>query len=102
MADFENQAVLIALVDRDEGAIRDKTFDGCEINGPAVVAPTDCNFDGCTFNGDPEALMWEVPQGTRRIGLVGLVRCQFRNCTFTDIGMAGTPKTIADFRKALS
>jgi hypothetical protein len=67
--------------------------------GPAILAPLDDNtFDSIMFRADAEAMLWEVPEGKRIIGAIGLRHCAFRRCTFDGIGIAGPPELIRKFR----
>ncbi len=82
--------------------MRDQSFVGCEIKGPAIVHPTDCEFVSSSFNGALEDVFWEVPLERQRVlGVVSLERCRFENCTFTDIGIAGTTETLERLRAEL-
>jgi hypothetical protein len=81
-------------VDKD-GVVRGMTFEDKEIVGPAVLAPIGegTRVSGCMFPHPPSAFVWEIPAGTTKYGLVGLVDCTFHRCTFSaTIGFAVDPE----------
>jgi hypothetical protein len=82
--------------------IANRTFDGCNFHGPAVfVFITDVNFNGNNIRGSLEAVLWEIaPPRTQVVGAFGLRNCDVLNCSFEDIGFAGPPEFIRDFRRA--
>lgn len=59
------------------------TFTGCHVLGPAVVALIGNNtLNGCRFRNDQDAMLYEVPEGSTKVGIIGLA-----NCTFTDLSL---------------
>jgi hypothetical protein len=100
MADYEREVVRIALIAGDEGVIRDTTFEGCDIKGPAVLMPLEKTvLEHNRFDGDADALLWEVPpERPRVIGAIGLENCRFTGCHFMDVGIAGPRNLIDRFR----
>jgi hypothetical protein len=108
-----NQEVSIEDLTR-EGFVRDSKiesveFRNCTIRGPGVItleAPPPTHpvrgsssatamlwFPGtCHIEGSPESVLWEVPSGgVTAKGVVYLVGCAFRQVTFRDIAIAGSP-----------
>lgn len=72
--------------------IEDTTFRECHIFGPAVLIPLEGGvFNECIWDsGTLDAAFWGIRR-TRRyvVGAVGVRRCEFYACRFTDIGIAG-------------
>jgi hypothetical protein len=103
IAVFEQETVHPARICGDEdAAVRDQSFVGCEIKGPAIVHPMECEFVSSSFDAALEDVFWEVPLERQRVlGVVSLERCRFENCTFTDIGIAGTRETLDRLRAEL-
>lgn len=89
---FARQRVYLADLVRDEfpPIIRDKTFEDCEIIGPAVVhlGPHTMIVE-TGFDGDLASLAYEV-RGTRgAIGVIRLEDCVIRRCRMRGIGFMG-------------
>jgi hypothetical protein len=103
MAVFEHETVHPARIcDEEDAAVRDQTFVDCEIRGPAIVHPVECEFVSSTFDGSLDEVLWEVsPERSRILGVVGLERCRFENCTFSEIGVAGTKEVLEQLRGEL-
>lgn len=93
---------LVDLLNRND-LITGRTFEECTIYGPAVLAPLYKNiFDECIFEGDPNALIWEVPEERNQvIGAIGAQQCVFRRCNFRGIGIAGKRELVEQFLNAL-
>jgi len=76
------------------------TVEDSTVYGPAILAPLDGNsFDSIMFQTEAEGMLWEVTQGKRIIGVIGLRQCAFRRCTFDGIGIAGPSELIGKFRE---
>ncbi|CAN5580104.1 hypothetical protein BH24ACT20_BH24ACT20_01110 [soil metagenome] len=88
---FKNQTLHIFDLARRRTIIKDKTFEDCEIHGPAVVAPIgNTDFVDCTFAEavDRNSLVWSPTEEERNyVGSIGLENCIFRNCNFYRIGL---------------
>lgn len=76
--------------------VRDKTFYKCTIHGPAILIPRDTRFDGDNkFINEPRAehpqsMLYPMIPDRNRIWFSGTVAtrdCEFRDCTFVDIGL---------------
>ena len=82
---------IAALADDSTSMITHRRFEGVEIRGPAILAPiggvsmTECEFDG-TF----DALVITVPEGSTKIGVIGLEQVAFHRCRFRNVGLIGT------------
>lgn len=84
----------------DDGIIRNRTFEDCDIYGPAVLVPLSGRLDGCSFEGDADTVLWELsPRQERIVGAIGLEDCIFRRCRFRRIGLAGTGEFIEKARE---
>jgi hypothetical protein len=89
---FRNEVVRIADLTLNTSMLEGYEFSNCRIIGPAVlVLLDDVSLIGCTWDTpDLDALFWEVPPERPVVmGAVGVRRCQFSNCTFEQIGVAG-------------
>jgi hypothetical protein len=78
-----------------------RLFDDSVIIGPAVLAPQGgVAFEFCTWDTDDggiESIFWEF-EPRAIFGAIGLINCTFRRCRFNSIGLAGTQKSLEDFR----
>jgi hypothetical protein len=92
---FRNEVVRIADLTLNTSVLEGYEFSNCRIIGPAVLALLDdVSIIGCTWDTPGlDALFWEVPP-TRPVvmGAVGVSKCQFSNCNFELIGVAGPPE----------
>lgn len=100
---YEKEVIQIALLAGDDGTVRDATFEGCHIKGPAVLAPLggSTDFEHNTFHSPtPEAMLWEVDPEERGliVGVVGVENCRFLGCTFSNIGIVGPKELLDRFR----
>jgi hypothetical protein len=84
-------AVKIADLADGEGWVIGQTFEDCEIDGPAVLVPSDnITIEACKFPGPFERFAWPLPDRPV-FGPVGLRDCTFRRCTFTHrVGIASS------------
>lgn len=114
-----NQDVSIEDLIRD-GYVRDSKiesieFRNCTIRGPGVVtleAPPSTEpargssarlmmweAGTCRIEGSPESVLWEVPSGGGMAkGVIYLVGCAFRQVTFRDIAIAGSPNGLQSWK----
>jgi hypothetical protein len=78
------------------------TFTECQINGPAVVALLpNITINGCRFEVDNvEAMCFEVPEDSPKVGVIGLTDCVFTDCSISNIAFMGTPEVLAILRGA--
>jgi hypothetical protein len=103
---------LIQLVDipRDGAhqlVIYNKRFRRCTIVGPGMVYPLDSSMLNCSFLGpgpdnNLEALLWERNAGDYVTGPIQMNNCQFFDCEFVGIGVAGTANILNALRKAVT
>jgi hypothetical protein len=97
------KSVLLSAVPRTPGRfeIADKRFEQCEIMGPIVVAPSECDFWQNIMvipDGNIESILLETKSHTL-IGVVGLVHCQFIQCTFGGLSFIGDADSLNNLRK---
>ncbi len=83
-----------------DGAIKDKTFNDCDIYGPAVIFIEGVfTFHECTFDGKPEEIFIGVDQKSI-VGPIHVLNGAFRKCRLHKIGIIGnkedTQKLIRD------
>lgn len=84
------------------GGLDGFVFEGCDIKGPAVLVPQNSTFLGSSLMGDPSAWLWEIPpERTEVIGAILVRNCTFEDCTFIDIGLAGTPEFVQKIKEGL-
>ena len=88
--------------DRGVGIIRDRTFLGCRLQGPAIVlVSVGVTFDDCNFGdsgGDIRNLILR-PAGDRALGTVPLRDCRFEGCEFFNVGYTGNQGFLDDLTK---
>jgi len=100
---YRNKAVRLCELTVNRTLLEGITFENCHLIGPAVLALLDSNvFSETTFEGEPDALLWEVPPSRQNvIGAIGLRTCRLISCRTTNVGFAGSPAIIAQFRSAV-
>lgn len=101
--------------------IRNKTFQNCEIIGPAVVAIRNSNdLKQCTFmiienrpwdkrqirragEGEDLSIEWFLLEykGDTTVGMLGVESCSFNKCTFIDVSFAGPSNILHNFRTGI-
>lgn len=96
---IHNRSLYIFDLAHKNTTIRGRTFEDCQVYGPAIVAPYygEWPFDeACTWEEavDPINLLWaSIPNLDRQyIGVIGLDNCTFRNCSFVRVGMLVNPE----------
>jgi hypothetical protein len=103
-SNFSKLTVRIAtLVEPNAPVIRDATFRGCTILGPALIAPAGAGqITNSRFDADPSGLFW-VPADDRPSqqpsGVIVAINCIFDDCTFVGIGIATTRDKVANMRE---
>jgi hypothetical protein len=90
---------LADLVDRSKvpSVLEGFTFRNCRIYGPALVYPFGAPniFIGSQLKHSAEAVFFEVPAGSQKVGVMALSACRFINCEIINIGIAGTAEQLA-------
>ncbi|NJC40999.1 hypothetical protein GGQ87_001257 [Brevundimonas alba] len=73
--------------------IEGRTFDGCFIEGPAVMLVMEgTHFEGVNFGpsgGDLRNMLFRPMSGQMAIGAIPVRNCTFRNCQFHTLGITG-------------
>jgi ABC-type multidrug transport system fused ATPase/permease subunit len=88
---FKDEAIHIPDLARNRTVIKNKTFEDCDIYGPAVLAVMgSTDFEDCEFaeRANFDALVW--PVSTNRAdhtGAIGAENCMFRRCNFLRVGL---------------
>jgi hypothetical protein len=87
------------LVDRDN-KIRNREFRLCILHGPAVLMFVGgFNAYSCRVEGSPEAIFFETSGEAVPAGVVWFSDCTFDRCTFFDVGLAGTQRTLNHYKR---
>jgi hypothetical protein len=95
---YKNEPVdLVDLARQSQGFVLDGfTFDGCTLLGPAVLMPAgpDLTFvrNDLTFQG-----FWEIEVPRAYVGGIGIARCEFTGCDFSQVGLAGNRDFLDQF-----
>jgi uncharacterized protein YjbI with pentapeptide repeats len=76
-----------------EQILKDRTFKGCQIEGPAVMTVLPgTNFDGVDFGqtgGDIRNLVLRPAGPQKVIGTIPVQNCTFIDCVFHGVGFTG-------------
>ena len=73
-----------------DSLISNRTFDDCDIYGPAVIALSGVGqVAACSFDAPPEQLVITVTQ-EKAVGAIKVVDCNFKNCRFHNVSFIGT------------
>ncbi len=95
-----DKIVNIANETDTRGWIEHREFERAIILGPAVIVPLEnVSFVSNEFAADLETLFIELPEDRGVVGMIGLRDVTFRDCRFENIGIAGTPESIARMRE---
>lgn len=91
---FRNATIRLPDLARASDWIADCTFEGCVIEGPAMVTFR----DAVTWTGNNvfhvssiDALLIDVAPGREVVGVIVLQRCVFHSCRFRRIGVLINP-----------
>lgn len=99
---YRDAVIRVADLAGDRGVLDGFVFEGCELKGPAVLVPQGSNLANSSLLGDPDALLWEIPPDRPEvIGAILARNCTFENCTFMNVGLAGSPEFIRQVRQSL-
>lgn len=99
--EFRNEAVRIADLTVHTDLIQGRTFENCQILGPAVLALLGkTTISHCTFDGnDFEDIAWPIATDRQTmIGAVGVADCEFFRCRLVQIGIAVPAAEIEQLR----
>lgn len=95
--------IYLADIARERGILDGLRFEDCHIMGPAVIV-VQGEFDlvNNTIEADPDAFLWELPEGRDRVtGAILVKDTVFEGCTFTNVGLAGYRHLIEQVRRGL-
>jgi hypothetical protein len=99
----ESDINLTDLLNRSEQPPRLEglTFIRCRIHGPIVAYPFGApnDFSGSRPQDPIESMLFEVPEGSSKVGAVPLIACRFIDCEIEGMGIIGTPEQLAPFRQ---
>lgn len=104
---YRGRTIKIAtMVSAKEPVLKGQNFQGCHIEGPAVLfLGEDVVMEANTFglpDGNVETMLWEIgPNRPVTFGAIQVQRCRFEDCTFKEIGFTGTAATLDLFRSDL-
>ena len=79
------------LADDSTSIISHRRFADVEIRGPAVLALLNgVSLVGCGFGGTFESILIIVPDGSTKVGVIGLEQVSFLRCRFRNVALIGT------------
>jgi hypothetical protein len=86
-----------------QDTIRDRTFDECDIYGPAIIfIVSPAEFTKCHFHGDPELMFWMPGPGQKgMLGAIAFQNCIFRRCRLIGIGFTGDREVLEFMRTTI-
>jgi hypothetical protein len=100
---YRSEVVRLAELARDRDIIEDLVFEDCHIEGPALIyLIADCSLVNSGFDaggGPPDSVLWEVPDGSYKVGVIGLKLCTFTDCRFSRVGLVGTKADMDRIRR---
>ena len=99
---FADVKINIADLLKEGLILKGKTFERCQIVGPALLRPikgiiTECHFKASFPTEGPRDYMWIVPEGRNLVGVIGVEDCLFKQCWFIDIAMVGREQEVASW-----
>lgn len=94
---------IMELVDTDN-VIRKRTIEDCTLFGPGVLVQTGHGpnyFIEGTLVGEEDSFFWELAPDQQAVqGAIGIENCTFRNCRFSEIGVAGPAHFVRQWKAA--
>lgn len=105
---FSQKRVRLVDVIGESQVVRSRTFEDCEILGPAVLIGAALGFGVLTDiswfapRKDMSTVFVELPDGQPfPVGAILLDSCVFRRCRFHGISVVGAKAQIAEFRRSM-
>ncbi len=85
---------------REPPRLEGLTFTEYRVRGPVVVYPFGAPnaFNGCRFQNPVEAMLFEVPDKSFKVGVVPMIACRFTECEIEGMAFVGPPEQLATFR----
>lgn len=87
-----------------DGAIRNRTFEGVTLYGPAVLAQGRDGimvFVGDRFDNSADEVFLSLAEARGIAGMIPVINGTFRNCHLVNISIAGHPDAVARWRQDL-
>jgi len=79
------------LADDSTSLISHRQFVDAEIRGPAVLALLNgVSMVNCGFDGSFDSIIIVVPDGSTKVGIIGLEQVSFLRCRFRNVALIGT------------
>lgn len=99
--DYRNAEVVLTEIAGENGYIRGDRFFDCRLKGPAVVViKPPLTFSNNDMGPDPDAVLWELdPHRPEVVGAIAMEDCVVEGCTLVNVGIAGPPALLNQFRK---
>ncbi|MTV24630.1 hypothetical protein FTX61_04240 [Nitriliruptoraceae bacterium ZYF776] len=102
--EFRNEPVRLADLTVNDDLIVGRSFENCQIIGPAVMAPlgttsiTHSTWDGTSF----DAIAWPVAADRELVGAIGVQDCTFFRCRFVRIGLVVPHERVDELRQGFN
>lgn len=99
---FRDQVIRIGQLVDESGVLSDIRFEGCHIQGPALLIPTATKMAYNSSAEGSEHLFWEVPNlgnPPRLVGFIMVRNCIFEHCTFIKIGMTAPEPHLTEMKR---
>ncbi|MEX2621028.1 MAG: hypothetical protein WD250_12520 [Egibacteraceae bacterium] len=98
--EWRNEPVRLADLTLNTPLIEGRTFENCQIIGPAIIAPLGTtSIAHCTWDGDFDALVWPIAEGRDQVvGAIGALDCSFFRCRFVTVGLAVPASAVEQVR----
>ena len=92
---YKNTVVRITELVGVDGILDSFLFEGCQINGPAIIVTERGEIARNKLGPDADSILWEIALNRQRVSGVILARdCIFDGCTFVNVGFAGPAEFI--------
>lgn len=90
------------LADDSTSMITHRRFQDVEIRGPAVLALLGgVSLVSCGFDGSFDSILIIVPDGSTKVGVIGLQQVSFLRCRFRNVALIGTEELAQTFGREL-
>lgn len=85
---FHNQKLYLSDFVKHEKVISDKTFDNCELIGPAVIFCADFDYSNNKFLGYENEITMPIENKSQNYsGIITFDRCSLKNCRLRDVSI---------------
>lgn len=97
---LRNEKILICELASDKPVVKDKTFEDCELIGPAMIFLTGSTFMvNSSFEGSFEKTVLILREKRWLMGVVAFEDCIFKRCKFLKVGIIASPGQEEKYRK---